>query len=220
MKINERLKLVASFVEENSNVIDVGCDHALLDIYLFLNRKKIRVVASDIKEGPLKIAQSNIEKYNLKDHIEVRLGNGIDTIDDKIDTIVISGMGGLNMIGILKYQTDRLKQVNTIILSPNNEVSSLRREIVKLGYYIEDEEVLDEKNQIYHVIKFKKGKKHYSKQELDLGPILLQKKNKLFMTYLEKERTKIIKLLNILPKKYLKRRYQLKRELKEINKNL
>ncbi|MCI8568129.1 MAG: SAM-dependent methyltransferase, partial [Bacilli bacterium] len=37
MKINERLKLVASFVEENSNVIDVGCDHALLDIYLFLN---------------------------------------------------------------------------------------------------------------------------------------------------------------------------------------
>lgn len=220
MKINERLKLVASFVEENSNVIDVGCDHALLDIYLFLNRKKIRVVASDIKEGPLKIAQSNIEKYNLKDHIEVRLGNGIDTIDDKIDTIVISGMGGLNMIGILKYQTDRLKQVNTIILSPNNEVSSLRREIVKLGYYIEDEEVLDEKNQIYHVIKFKKGKKHYSKQELDLGPILLQKKSKLFMTYLEKERTKIIKLLNILPKKYLKRRYQLKRELKEINKNL
>lgn len=220
MKINERLKLVASFVEENSNVIDVGCDHALLDIYLFLNRKKIRVVASDIKEGPLKIAQSNIEKYNLKDHIEVRLGNGIDTIDDKIDTIVISGMGGLNMIGILKYQPDKLKQVNTIILSPNNEVSSLRREIVKLGYYIEDEEVLDEKNQIYHVIKFKKGKKHYSKQELDLGPILLQKKSKLFMTYLEKERTKIIKLLNILPKKYLKRRYQLKRELKEINKNL
>lgn len=220
MKINERLKLVASFVEENSNVIDVGCDHALLDIYLFLNRKKIRVVASDIKEGPLKIAQSNIEKYNLKDHIEVRLGNGIDTIDDKIDTIVISGMGGLNMIGILKYQPDKLKQVNTIILSPNNEVSSIRREIVKLGYYIEDEEVLDEKNQIYHVIKFKKGKKHYSKQELDLGPILLQKKSKLFMTYLEKERTKIIKLLNILPKKYLKRRYQLKRELKEINKNL
>lgn len=220
MKINERLKLVASFVEENSNVIDVGCDHALLDIYLFLNRKKIRVVASDVKEGPLKIAKSNIEKYNLQDKIEVRLGNGIDTIDDKIDTIVISGMGGLNMVGILKYKKYELKHVNTIILSPNNEVANLRREIVKLGYYIDDEELLEEKKQVYHVIKFKKGKKRYCQTEIELGPILLQKKSKLFITYLEKERKKIIKLLDILPKKYLKRRYQLKRELKEINKSL
>lgn len=220
MKINERLKLVASFVEENSNVIDVGCDHALLDIYLFLNRKKIKVVASDIKEGPLKIARLNLEKYHLQDKIEVRLGNGIDTIDDTIDTIVISGMGGLNMIGILKYKKADLKHVNTIILSPNNEVALLRREIVKLGYYIDDEELLEEKKQIYPVIKFKKGKKYYRRRELALGPVLLQKKSKLFVTYLEKERKKIINLLDILPKKYLKRRYQLKRELKEINKSL
>ena len=34
MKINERLKRVASYVDDNSYIIDVGCDHALLDIYL------------------------------------------------------------------------------------------------------------------------------------------------------------------------------------------
>lgn len=220
MKINERLKLVASFVEEDSNVIDVGCDHALLDIYLYQFRNKIRVVASDIKEGPLEIAKKNIKKYNLQDKIEVRLGNGIDTIDEDIDTIVISGMGGLNMIGILKYKQDDLKHVDTIILSPNNEVSRVRREITKLGYYIEDEALIEEKRQIYQVIKFKKGKKYYRKSEIQLGPILLKKKSKLFITYLETEREKLARLLSILPKKYLGRRHEIKRELKEINKYL
>lgn len=220
MKINERLKLVSSFVEENSNVIDVGCDHALLDIYLYKSRQNIRVVASDIKEEPLEIARKNIQKYNLQDKIEVRLGNGIDTIDETVDTIVISGMGGLTMIGILKYKQDDLKHVDTIILSPNNEIAKVRREITKLGYYIDDEDLIEEKKQIYQVIKFKKGRKHYHKTELELGPILLKKKSKLFITYLEREREKQTKLLNILPKKYLRRRLELKRGLKEINKYL
>lgn len=220
MKINERLKLVASFVEENKNVIDVGCDHALLDIYLNINRNNIRTVASDIKEGPLEIAKNNIKKYHLEDKIEVRLGNGIDTIDDKIDTIVISGMGGLTIIGILKYKKYLLKNVDTIILSPNNEVFKTRKEITKLGYFIEDEELIEEKKQIYHVIKFKKGKKYYTKNDFVLGPILKSKKSKTFITYLTKEKESLEKLLKILPKKYFKRRNKLKRELKEIKKVL
>lgn len=220
MRINERLKLVASFVEENKNVIDVGCDHALLDIYLNINRNNIRTVASDIKEGPLEIAKNNIKKYHLEDKIEVRLGNGIDTIDDKIDTIVISGMGGLTIIGILKYKKHLLKNVDTIILSPNSEIFRTRKEITKLGYFIEDEELIEEKKQVYHVIKFKKGKKHYTKNDFVLGPILKSKKSKTFITYLRKEKESLEKLLKILPKKYLKRRNELKRELKEIKKVL
>lgn len=220
MKINERLKLVASFVEENSNVIDVGCDHALLDIYLSLNLKKIRVVASDLKSGPLASAKQNISRYNLENKIEVRLGDGIDTIDDYIDTVIISGMGGLTIIGILKYKRHLLKNVDTIILSPNNEVAKVRKEITRLGYYIEDESLIEEKKQIYQVIKFKKGKRYYRRIELDLGPILIKKKSKLFLTYLQKEKTRIINLLNILPKKYFERRFELKRELKEIDKIL
>ena len=42
MKISNRLKLIASFVDDDSKVIDVGCDHALLDIFLVLNKKNIK----------------------------------------------------------------------------------------------------------------------------------------------------------------------------------
>ena len=51
MKISNRLKLIASFVDDNSYVIDVGCDHALLDIFLVQTKKNIKTIASDINEG-------------------------------------------------------------------------------------------------------------------------------------------------------------------------
>ena len=53
MKINERLKKIGDLVEANSFCLDVGCDHALLDIYLVKKNKNIKSIASDIKEGPL-----------------------------------------------------------------------------------------------------------------------------------------------------------------------
>ena len=40
-KISKRLELIASFIPENSKVIDIGCDHGLLDIYLYQNKKGI-----------------------------------------------------------------------------------------------------------------------------------------------------------------------------------
>ena len=39
MKINSRLKKIGDLVEANSFCLDVGCDHALLDIYLV--KKKV-----------------------------------------------------------------------------------------------------------------------------------------------------------------------------------
>ena len=39
IKISKRLEAISSLVPINSNIIDIGCDHALLDIYLY--QKKI-----------------------------------------------------------------------------------------------------------------------------------------------------------------------------------
>lgn len=218
MELNKRLELVASFVSENDNIIDVGCDHALLDIYLNDKYPNIKIIASDNKSGPISHAKENIKKYKKENKIIVKLGDGIDTIESDINTIIISGMGGLNMIGILKYKQDMFKQVNKIILSPNNDTDKVRKELKKMGFIIEDEILIKEKNIIYPVIKFIRGKKHYSKIEYIFGPILIKKKDPLFLEYLDKEKELRIKLLELLPKKYISRRFELKKELKEINK--
>ena len=218
--LSKRLEAVASLVEDNRSIIDIGCDHALLSIYIAKNKNPKKVIASDNKEGPLNGAKDNIKKYKVSDKVIVKLGDGVDPIEPDIDTIVIAGMGGLNTVGILKYKRDLYLNVDTIIISANTDVDFVRKEICKLGYYIDEELLIKDGNIVYPIIRFKKGKRHYKKIEYLLGPILINKREKLFLDYLTKEKDTKEKILSILPKKYFLKRWELKKELKEINKIL
>ncbi len=169
MKINNRLKRLSSYIEDNSHFIDVGCDHALLGIYTVKTKNNVKVIASDIAEGPLKQAKINIDKYNLSNDIKIKLGNGISTIEVDIDTIVISGMGGLNIIEILLSDKDKLSNIKKIILSPNNFHKEVREEIIKLGFKILCEEVVLDKGKYYPIIIFIPGSESYNKNELSFG---------------------------------------------------
>ena len=137
MKISNRLKLIASLVDENSSIIDIGCDHALLDIFLVQNKKLKKVVASDNKKEPLNSALSNIKKNHLEDKIKLSLSDGLSNIESDIDTVIISGMGGELIKDILdpKY----LKNVTTLILSPQSDIYNLRVHLNSIGYkFIEE----------------------------------------------------------------------------------
>ena len=151
MKINERLKKVGDLVDTNSSILDIGCDHALLDIYLVKEDKIKKAVASDIKEGPLKNAKENIKKYKLEKKIDIKLGNGLDTYTDDIDTVVVSGMGGRTIIGIFKYKPKIVKKIDTIIVSPNNYQEDVRRFFTSIGFYIDKEELVKEGKIIYYL---------------------------------------------------------------------
>lgn len=214
MKIGIRLKAVADLVDVGSHIIDVGCDHAYLDIYLMEKRIKIKAIASDIKEGPLKQAKKNIEKHHLENVILLKQGNGIEPMEEDTNTVVISGMGGRNMIGIFKNQLEKLSQVTTLVLSPNNDVDLLRVFLSKHDFYLEQEIMVEENNIIYPILKWKRGTKHYSKPELLLGPVLLKEKTPLFLKYLAKEKQRKEITLRLLPRKYIWKRFKLKRQLK------
>lgn len=216
MKINNRLKMLSEFVDEKAKVMDIGCDHALLDIYLVKNKKIEKCVASDINEGPLKAAEENIKAYQVQDRIELRLGNGLDTYSNDLDTVVISGLGGKTMQGIFFQNLDKLKTIDTIILSPNNYQCDIKRFLCKRGYYIDEETLVKEKKIIYQIIKFKKGKKKYSKKEYFFGPQLLQKKGILFQEFYQRELKSREILLSLLPKNYRLKRFQTKKEIKLI----
>ncbi len=218
MKISKRLKAIATLIPDQVKLLDVGCDHALLDIYVVKQKKNVLAVASDIHEGPLESAKQNIRSYGLEDKIETRLGNGLEVMDDTIDTIVISGMGGKNMLGIFKYSMDKLKNIDRIILSPNNDMVIIRTFLLKNGYRLEEEQMMEEKEIIYPILVFRKGKKHYRKIEYFFGPIFLKKKDPVFIKYYQKELTQKEVLLKLLPKQYLKKRIQLQREIRKIKK--
>ncbi len=76
--LNERLKAVAQLVPKNAKVIDVGCDHAYLSIYLKQYHIATKVVASDNKEGPLREARKNIKREKVD--VETLLADGVSKI--------------------------------------------------------------------------------------------------------------------------------------------
>lgn len=216
MKISNRLKTIASFVEDDSYVFDVGCDHALLDIFLVQNKKNIKVVASDINPNPLKFAEKNIALYGVSDKVKIALGDGLTNIPSSVDTIIISGLGGLTINDIFKRDIDKLANIKTIILSPHSDIYSVRKYVTSIGYKIVDEILLQDQKKIYTVIKFNKGQASYTEDELLFGPIILQNKTPLFYQYYQSLLQKNKKIIKKIPKTNKK----LHEELENINKRL
>ena len=214
-KLSKRLEVVASYINDNSKIIDIGCDHGLLSIYLAKKYDNIKIIASDVNKNALNNAINNIKKEHLENIIETRLGGGLDVVNsEEIDTIVISGMGANTIVGILKYSTDKLLNVKDIIIQSNTDLYFLRKNVTKLGYYIEDEILIEDSNIIYTVIKFTKGKKRYNYEELYLGPILLEKKDSLFNKKIDKEMKMIEMILSRIKNGHLLYRLRLKRNLR------
>ena len=111
-----RLESLTKFVGYNDKIIDIGCDHALLDIFLVKNDLVKNIIVSDINEGALNQGRKNIENEGLNKKIDARLGNGFEVLTEKdyIDTVIISGMGTSTIIGILS--SDYLKNIQKLIL--------------------------------------------------------------------------------------------------------
>lgn len=179
MKLTNRMKAITSLVDEGVNVIDIGCDHALIDIYLSLYNKN-KCIASDVNENALSSAKANIKKYNVD--IETVLSNGFENICiPKNSTAIICGMGSINIKNILL--NSNLTNIDTIIIQSNTNLYLLRKLLYEIGYYIYDEIVIFEKNIYYVIIKFKKGNKIINECELEFGPILLKKDDKVIYNY-------------------------------------
>ena len=212
MKLSKRLISISNFIEDNSKVIDVGCDHALLDIYLFKNKKNISLIASDVRSGPLKQAKRNIDKYNCD--IKVKLGYGISTIESDVDTVVIAGMGGDTIVDILNRDSNLLVNVEKLILSPQSEWMKVRKVISSLGFYISNEILVEDSDKYYLIIEAKKGYKDYNDLELEYGPLLLKNKSLEFLSYYKKILAEEEKVLEKIPNEKIE---EYKNKEKEIN---
>lgn len=165
MKISNRLERIASFIKNDSFVGDVGADHGLLELYLLKNRKIKGIMAIENKIGPYKILENNLKDYN----VILSFSDGISKIDEKVDTLVIAGMGGKLIVDILKANPQNIKNINHIITDSHRDCEYVRREIVDLGFEIENEAIVYEKGIYYFVISFVRGCKKHSDIELEWG---------------------------------------------------
>lgn len=196
--LSKRLKECANHVAPYKIVADIGTDHALLPIYLIKEGIASHVTASDVREGPLGFAKRNVQKEGF-DNIDIVLSNGIKHIDESIEVVIVSGMGGKLISDII---SDDLKNVKRLILQPNMASDILRLKLVELGYAIKHETLLKDNDIFYEVIVADKGSMSLSKEELLFGPVLLKHKNELFREFWSEELNKLSKTISKIPKNH------------------
>ncbi len=181
MKLSKRLKSLAALVSSDDIVADIGCDHAYLDIYLVQNNIVPLTLACDINEKALNNGIKNIKKYGLEDKITTRLSDGIEFLNEDINTLIISGMGTSTIIKILSNKN--INQINKLIIESNNNHFLLRTYLTNHGFYISHEGTIYDNGKYYINIVFLRGSKKYSAKELKYGPLLI-KGNKDYYEYL------------------------------------
>lgn len=187
---SKRLLAIASFIEKNDSVLDLGCDHGYLAIYLKKNNLCKNVIASDISSNALDIAKNNIKKYQVD--IKTYLSDGLNNINDFYDTIVIAGMGTHSIIKILNDKELPPK----IILASNNDYPLLRKFMNSIGYYLEKELVVLEKDKYYIVMLYIIKEKKLKKTE-----ILFGKNNNIeYYQYLYDKNLRILKRTSLFKK--------------------
>lgn len=211
MDLTVRLKTIASFIKKGEVVYDIGCDHALLDIFLTLYNEN-KCYACDINKSALSNAYQNIKKYHLTDKIDTICSNGLDEVEvKKNSTMVISGMGTSTILEILK--NPKIENIDTFIIQSNNDHFLLRKEIAKMNLKIMDEVIVCEKGIYYLILKVIHGKAKYSKQDLEFGP-LLKKDNSLdTLLYYQNMMDKKIAIIKKMPGKYLGKKLKLLKEI-------
>lgn len=177
--VTPRLKSIISLIEKTNTAVDIGCDHAYTAIKIIDENRAKKVIACDIKKGPLKIAQQNIKKYKKEDKIETRLGNGLSIIENgEADTIIIAGMGGELIEDILKKDIQKAKDA-VLILQPMNAQEILRKWLIQNGFFAEKEDIAIEGFKVYNIMRVKYGKTEPFEKEIHyhIPPYLREHKN-------------------------------------------
>ncbi len=157
MELSKRLLAVAYEIGCDS-IADIGTDHGYLPIYAVKNRIVKKAIACDINKGPLKRAAENVKRYGLDEAIETRLCNGLSGIrPGEADCIILSGMGGMLTLDILKAGERVLDKTCQLILQPQLDVDRVRRYIHEAGFKIAAETVVLEDGLFYNILNCYKG---------------------------------------------------------------
>lgn len=198
--ITPRLEMILRHVC-GKTCADIGTDHAYVPIKLA--EAGIKVIATDIMPGPLKIAAENVKKENAE--VELRLGGGLSPIKKgEVDTVIIAGMGGEMIEKILSEGEDKTQGV-TFILQPMNSQYELRRFLLNNGFYIIEEDLAVEGFKVYNLIVATKDEEESDKalsynSEIDLHLPEFLNSHPCFDALHSKKKREFLKILSGLKK--------------------
>lgn len=200
MKLSKRLETIveqAALVCGGETAADVGTDHGFVPIRLIEEGAADRVIAMDVRKGPLMRAQEHVIQFGMEEQIETRLSDGLEKLmPGEAKTVIIAGMGGELMLRILRDGEHVRKEIRHWILSPQSELSQFRHGLEELGLAIIREEMVEEDGKYYTILTAEPGQMHYEKEsDYRYGALLIQEKSPVLAELLERELTQYRQVL-------------------------
>ncbi len=200
-KINnssKRLETIVEMIDDNSKIADVGSDHCYVPIACCKANKITFAQAIDNKKGPFTRMSKAIKESGYDNKIIASLSNGLDELDERVDTLIIAGMGGKLIISILENNIKKIGGINTIIIDAHNDRKQVIKYLEEIGYYLTENRFIYEADIAYDIMKWKKGKNlvKYTDEELEFGPLNLVSKSPAWEQYWISERERLINVLN------------------------
>ena len=186
IRLSGRLAAVASFVKPGANVVDVGTDHGYIPVYLAQHGKAGRIIATDVRKGPLESAGRSAEKYGVSEQIEFVLSDGLTFTDGSgIDTVILAGMGGETIAGILE-QAPWTQNGCRLILQPQSKIDVLSTWLSENKFDTVDGMLVREGGRIYAVMTARGADniRSNSPAEAFVSRIYLEKRDPLLPAYL------------------------------------
>ncbi|MGM9857726.1 MAG: tRNA (adenine(22)-N(1))-methyltransferase [Bacilli bacterium] len=197
INLSNRLETIKRFVPPQCIPADVGADHGYLICSLLIDNIVELGYAVENKKGPFTHLCETIKLYSLENKVYPLFSSGIRDLPDNVNTLILAGMGSESIIEILNARKDFLSHIDMIICDSHTNLFYLRSEMQKLGFYVKNEEIIQEKNIYYEIVVFiKDSTLNYSLTELKYGPILLKNKSKVYIKKYNEYLTKLESILN------------------------
>ena len=197
MREGKRLRAIADLLDNQKRVVaDIGADHGFLTAMLIKEGKADQIIATDISEQSLSKAKRLVKELGFANKVSFKVGDGLDPIkSDKIDVVVIAGMGGYEIIKILKESTAKFSRY---ILQPMQNPVQLRKFLIENHFLIIKDFIVKDKDKFYSTLEVVVSDKlqHLTLEELELGLTNFDLKTKEFLEYLIKQKIKYKKIID------------------------
>ncbi|WP_102266734.1 class I SAM-dependent methyltransferase [Massilicoli timonensis] len=223
MMLSKRLQAIASCVDEDVILADIGSDHAYIPCALAKAKMIKKAYACDVNEGPLENARKTIARYGVGEKVEAIRCNGLAGIGEDTEEIIIAGMGFDTIQTILEDSYEKLRHYKKIIVQSNHDVKQLREWISDRPFTIIEEKLVWE-GFYYQIIcfRFDENAKKLSEDACEYGVLL--REDPLYPAFLRHQMKKIDEILEQLSPKHEKytlfqqKRDQILRKIAEANK--
>jgi len=140
--ISKRLTMILGLVQPCHVLADIGSDHGYLALEALQTKVAQRVIAADVRSGPLKQAQKTFAEANVFENVSYVLSDGLRMVPDPLDCVVIGGMGADVILKIVTQDLERFKCIPQIIVQANTKQPLLRHSMAELGFTMSDEHIV------------------------------------------------------------------------------